>query len=168
MICGLRLDVDVGWQNCDMRMGVVPANDAGADTSLFGELLCCQCTSGQLLWTRLYPILVGRLREALTWQSKQYVILREKRCFEVAHFVLREQVGLMRRLYSCVGGTCSHAWLCVGQRCWYLASVAAYLRHSYPYPRHCFAVSPLLQSAAATHEGSMLLCFAWMQLKSLQ
>lgn len=46
LIGGLRLDVDVGWQNCDMRMGVVPANDPSAHTSLVGELLCCQCTSG--------------------------------------------------------------------------------------------------------------------------
>ena len=43
LIGGLRLDVDVGWQNCDMRMGVVPANNPSAHTSLVGELLCCQC-----------------------------------------------------------------------------------------------------------------------------
>ena len=46
LIGGLCLDVDVGWQNCDMRVGVVPANDPGAYTSLVGELLCCQCASG--------------------------------------------------------------------------------------------------------------------------
>ena len=57
LIGGLCLDVHMGWQDCDVGVGVIPANDTGLNATLARELLCCCGTSGQLLWAGFHPIL---------------------------------------------------------------------------------------------------------------
>ena len=58
LVCGLRLYVNMGGQDCDVGVRVVPADDPSAHTALTCELLSCRCTPRQLLWTGLHPILI--------------------------------------------------------------------------------------------------------------
>ena len=63
LVCGLCLDVHMGRQDCDVRMRMVPTNDPCPNASLGSKLLRSLCTSGQLLWTGLYSVLMGKCQE---------------------------------------------------------------------------------------------------------
>lgn len=73
LIGGLCLDVHMGRQDCDVGVGVIPANDTGLNATLARELLCCCSTPRQLLRTGFHPILECRGRYVWVRDANQAV-----------------------------------------------------------------------------------------------
>ncbi len=56
LVHGLRMEVHRGRHDCQVRVAVVPADDAGVQAKLLGKALCLPCSGCQLFWTDLNPV----------------------------------------------------------------------------------------------------------------